>query len=252
MYYVCTRFVLAVFGVLMLVLAGCATTAPASHRVHYSLLDTVARPVPTKVALLPLDIKVSEVFAGGVVEEVPEWTEQGVHHIRHGIEVYAGTNPQLQILPIPRLTGNEQKLVKEHLALYNIVAGGAFQTTTFGGSGWKHKVDHFDYTLGTGLAFLKSRTGADAGLVVVGRHQVATKGRVAAAVLAALFGGGYMQASNNFLTIGIVDFETGDILWFNYTRGATGRDLRKVETADEEVRRLLEEFPGLEIYRKRR
>ena len=65
--------------------------------------------------------------------------------------------------------------------------------TTIGGPAWKHKVDHFDYTLGSGLAFLKERTNADAGLLVIGRHQIATGGRVAASVLAALFVGVYVS-----------------------------------------------------------
>ncbi len=122
--------------------------------------------------------------------------------------------------------------------------------TTYGGSGWRHKLDRFDYTLGNGLAFLQDRTGADSGLLVIGRHQIATAGRVAASVLAALFGGVVVPTSRNFLTTGVVDFETGDILWLNYSTSASGRDLRELETADKEVLRLLEKFPGLEAYRK--
>jgi hypothetical protein len=163
---------------------------------------------------------------------------------------YDETNPNLQILPSPELTPAERETVKEYLALYSVVAGNAFWATTYGGQAWRHKLERFDYTLGDGLAFLKARTGADAGLVIIGRHQIATGGRVAASVFAALFGGVILQPSSNFLTIGVVDFATGDILWFTYTHGATGKDMRAVDRADQKVLEMMSDFPGLQAYRQ--
>lgn len=248
----CARFDLIALVVLVLVLGGCATGAPTAYRVHYSLHEDPVRPAPTTMVLLPPDIKVSEVSAGGVVEEVPAWTEKATANIKRGITAYAATKANLKIFTFPTIAENERAVVDEHLALYDVVAGNAYQVTTVGGPAWKHKADHFDYTLGDGLAFLKKRTGADAGLLVIGRHQIATGGRVAASVLAALFGGAYLPTSRNFLTLGVVDFETGDILWFNYTVGASGKDMQKVENAGAIVKRLLEEFPGIGAYKKRR
>ena len=221
-----------------------------SHRLHYSMLWEPVRPTPTKVVLLPMDIRVSEISAGGLVQEVPAWTKTAASNIQHGITEYDALNTELQILPSPRLSAEESAVVQEHLALYDVVAASAYWTTTLGGSGWQHKRDHFDYTLGKGLAFMKERTGADCGLVVIGRHQIATAGRVAGAVLGALFAGVYIPTSSNFLTVGIVDFASGDLLWFNYTAGATGKELTEVESADREVLRLMEDFPGVEAYRK--
>lgn len=237
-----------VFLVLLLFVAGAAQAT--SFRVHYSMIWEPVRPVPTKVVLLPMDIKVSEVSAGGVVEEVPEWTKTATTNIKHGITEYDAVNTELQILSSPPLSAQESEIVEEHLALYDVVAGSAYWTTTFGGDAWKHKRDRFDYSLGSGLAFMKERTGADAGLIVIGRHQIATAGRVAGSVLAGIFGGVYLPTSVNFLTVGIVDFATGDVLWLNYTAGATGKELKKVESADREILKLLEDFPGLEAYRK--
>ena len=248
-----SRFDLVALALLALVLGGCATTgAQTAYRVHYSLHEEPVRPVPTTIVLLPPDIEVSEVSAGGVVEEVPAWTEKATANLKRGINVYAATKGNLEIYAFPEIAENEVAIVNEHLALYDAVAGSAFQVTTIGGSAWKHKVDHFDYTLGNGLAFLKQRTNADAGLLVIGRHQIATGGRVAASIFAALFAGAYLPISRNFLTLGLVDFETGDILWFNYTAGASGKDMQKVEDAGAIVRRLLDEFPGVEAYKKRR
>lgn len=235
---------------LVLLLFVVAPANAISYRVHYSLLQTSARAVPTKVVLLPMDIKVSQVTAGGVVEEVPEWTKTAIANIEHGLRKYDAISQNLQILASPKLTPTELETTKEYLALYSVVAGNAYSVTTFGGSAWRHKLERFDYTLGDGLAFLKARTGADAGLIIIGRHQIATGGRVAASVFAAILGGVYVQTSSNFLTIGVVDFATGDILWFTYTHGATGKDLRAVDSADKELLKMMEDFPGLEDYRK--
>lgn len=252
-----SRLDLVALALLVLVLGGCATGgAQTAYRVHYSLHEEPVRAVPTTIVLLPPDIAVSEISAGGVVEEVLAWTETAIANLKRGINAYAATKGNLKIFAFPKIADNEVTIVNEHLALYDVVAGNAFQMTTIGGSAWKHKVDHFDYTLGSGLAFLKQRTNADAGLLVIGRHQIATGGRVAASVLATLaalmgLGGGYLPTSQNFLTLGLVDFETGDILWFNYTTGASGKDLQKVEDAGAIVKRLLDEFPGFKAYKKR-
>ena len=252
MHAIRSRFDLAALALLALVLIGCATGgAQTAYRVHYSLHEEPARAAPTRIVLLPPDIEVSEVSAGGVVEEVPAWTEKATANVKRGINAYAATKGNLQIFAFPQIAKEEMAVVDEHVALYDVVAGSAFQMTTIGGPAWKHKVDHFDYTLGSGLAFLKERTNADAGLLVIGRHQIATGGRVATSVLAALFLGAYVPTGRNFLTLGLVDFETGDILWFNYTIGASGKDMQKVEDAGAIVKRLLEEFPGVEAYKKR-
>ncbi|MDH3670216.1 MAG: hypothetical protein OES46_03530 [Gammaproteobacteria bacterium] len=248
-----SRFDLVALALLALVVGGCATGGtPTAYRVHYSLHEEPVRAAPTTIVLLPPNIEVSEVSAGGVVEEVPAWTEKAIANLKRGINAYAATKGNLEIFAFPEIAENEVAIVNEHLALYDVVAGTAFQMTTTGGSAWKHKVDHFDYTLGSGLAFLKERTNADAGLLVLGRHQIATGGRVAASVLAALFAGAYVATSRNFLTLGLVDFKTGDILWFNYTTGASGKDMQQVEDAGAIVKRLLDEFPGVEAYKKRR
>jgi PBP1b-binding outer membrane lipoprotein LpoB len=247
-----SRFDLVALALLALVLGGCATGgAETAYRVHYSLHEEPVRASPTTIVLLPPDIEVSEVSAGGVVEEVPAWTEKATANLKRGINAYAATKGNLQIFAFPEIADNEVAIVNDHLALYDVVAGNAFRMTTIGGSAWKHKVDHFDYTLGSGLAFLKQRTNADAGLLVIGRHQIATGGRVAASIFAALFAGAYVPTSRNFLTLGLVDFETGDILWFNYTTGASGKDMQKVEDAGAIVKRLLDEFSGIEAYKKR-
>ena len=55
-----------------LVLTGCA--AGPSAKVHYSIKqDPGSRPLQ-QVVLLPVDVDVYEMSAGGVNEEVPEWS----------------------------------------------------------------------------------------------------------------------------------------------------------------------------------
>ncbi|MFQ5544795.1 MAG: hypothetical protein ACE5FE_02335, partial [Acidiferrobacterales bacterium] len=137
------RLDLVMLALLALVLGGCATGGTqTAYRVHYSLHEKPVRPVPTTIVLLPLDIEVSEVSAGGVVEEVPAWTATAVANLKRGINVYAATKGNLEIYAFPEIPEEEVAIVNEHLALYDAVAGSAFQMTTIGGSAWKHKVDH--------------------------------------------------------------------------------------------------------------
>ena len=53
-------------------LAGCATSRTSVHRD----LAQADRPLPRKVLLLPVEIRVHEISVGGVVEKVDDWSDQ--------------------------------------------------------------------------------------------------------------------------------------------------------------------------------
>ena len=112
-----------------------------------------------------------------------------------------------------------------------MIAGTAHEVITNGGAAWQHKASRFDYTLGDGLAFLTARSGADAGLIVIGAQSVASGGRIALSIFSVVTGaftGLYvpMAGGGTFLTAGIVDLRTGDILGFNFdSKFKAGRDI---------------------------
>lgn len=231
---------------LLVLVAGCAVSP--QHRVHYRLLESSGQGLPQRVVLLPVEITVKEMSAGGVVEKDPQWSRQAAEAVTEAVRSQAASGPGFEILPLPELTETEQTAVREHLALYHLVGSSAH---LYAGrvSGWEHKMEHFDYTLGDGLRFLREKTGAEAALIVVGAETVSTTGRMTMAVLAAAAGIA-IPMGNSFLVIGLVDLESGDILWQNHGFGYARKSLRNVADAREMAATIFRNYPGLEAFRK--
>lgn len=224
-----------------------ACTAVPKHRVHHEFAAAPEARAPKKVLIMPVDVEISEISAGGVTEEVPEWSEAGRQNVRNAIAEHAANEKRLKMITTPVLTDAEQKIVDDHLALYDLVAGSAFLLSSFGGEPWRHKVHHFDYTLGDGLKFLRDKTGADAALFVIGSDQISSAERQATIVAAAIFGIG-LPPGVSFITTGVVDLQTGDILWLNYSASVGNKDLRKASDASDMVAEMLADYPGIDAY----
>ncbi len=211
-------------------LAACATSSSPVVVRTSSLPGEVVRPLPEKLLFLPADVRVHEVFAGGMVEEVPDWSAQAKAALERSVaEQFADRGP-LQVLQLPELSAAEEKLIHEYLLLYEAVAGSAYLTTNFPDYGWVHKIENFDYTLGPGLRFLQEKTGAQAALFLLGTDFISTKGRVAMMTMANLVGVA-MPPGSSHLQVGVVDLQTGDLLWFRNNQVIGNRDLRKLEDA---------------------
>ena len=111
-----------------------------------------------------------------------------------------------------------------------------------GNSAWNFKNEHFDYTLGNGLKFIRTKYQVDAGLIVVGEDLVSSAGRQTAAIVGAVFGV-VVPLGHSLLIGGLVDFETGDILWLNHKLAGASTDLRNPESAKSFAAGLMEGFP---------
>jgi hypothetical protein len=110
---------------------------------------------------------------------------------------------------------------------------------------WHFKAEHFDYTLGDGLGFLKEKYDLDAGLVITGEDVVSSSGRKTTAVLGAMVGIA-IPLGHSILMGGLVDFSTGDLLWLNHVVSAAGQDdLRDPASCLELAETLMKEYPGL-------
>jgi hypothetical protein len=236
----------AVWLLLMaLTVAGC-TTGPTA-KVHHSLQrDAAARPLE-QVVLLPVDVDVYEMSAGGVKEQVPEWSRSAEDNIRAAMLVSKDPRGKCCVtreVDTSALTAEEREIIKEHLALFNLVANNAMWATLPANSAWHFKAEHFDYTLGNQLRFLKTRYGIDAGLVIVGEDVVSSAGRKATAVVGAVFGV-MVPLGHSVLLGGLVDFDTGDLLWLNYKVAGGGTDLRDPGSCLALARELMQGYPGL-------
>jgi hypothetical protein len=222
--------------------------ASTPHWVHYKLLKSDP-PLPKKVVVLPVSIEVLEVTAGGVAEEVPEWSAEASENVFKSLSAAIKQDATLKEVSAPALSSKSIDVVDEHMALYSLVVNTAIST------GWQHKVRRFDYSIGSGLTALQRKTGADAAVMVYGQDYVSTAGRKAKAVagnipIVNIFTGPPPKLGHSFIHIGVVDLRTGDILWMNsdYREGAT--NLRDHSDASEIISAVFDWYPGIEKYRK--
>jgi len=239
------RFSVLGIVVLALLLGGCASGP--GYKLHYTLKDDPgARPIKSAV-LLPVNVDVSELSLGGTVEEVPEWSEQAEDNVRKAVLFVRDTTENkvfVRQVDSSSLEPEERKKLEEHLELFTVVASNALWTELPGNSAWQFKQEHFDYTIGDGMSFLKDKYDIDAGLIVVGEDVISTSGRKTAAVVGAIFGVG-LPMGHTVLVGGLVDFKTGDILWLNHVIQTGALDLRDAEDARNFALSLMSGYPGL-------
>ncbi|GAB4168089.1 MAG: hypothetical protein Fur0039_06160 [Rhodocyclaceae bacterium] len=231
-------------GLLIGCLALLCLPAGAQQMIHHSLTDQPPRPLPRKMVAIPADILVREVSAGGVLERVPKWTEEASSNCTRAIREIAAERSDFELLAQPELSEEEREVLERYLATYLVVGSTAHGLTVIDDPAWAHKRKHFDYTLGTGLAFLRERTGADAAILMVGDDVVSTGERKTLAVVGALFGVA-VPLGRSILAAGVVDLATGDILWMNYS-ASLQYDLKDYASVRKMFDEMFRAYPGLD------
>ena len=158
---------------------------------------------------------------------------------------------KFDLVPLKALQAEEREVVDEHIALFGVVAGSAMRHTMINpvATAWVPKAKRFDYTLGPGLAFLREETGADYALILFGEDVIASEGRKVAFVAAFLFGVG-IPLGHSFMLAGIVELQTGNIIWLNYRFSPGSGTFREREDVDTILSELFADYPGLETYKK--
>lgn len=232
------------WALLLACLLPVATFAAGNHT-HYTLLEEPRKPFPKKFVVLPVDVEVLLMSAGGVIEKTEDYTQQARGNFEKALKETISSSQKFQTVALPPLSANERAEIDDYLAVYDVVAFQAFRVAGFGAA-WQHKAKHFDYTLGGGLKFLKEKTGADAAIVFVGRDIMSSAERKAAFIFAAAFGIG-IPMGFSYLTVGVVDLETGDLLWTNQKGGLS--DFTDASAAKNMVDEILKEYPGPTVER---
>jgi hypothetical protein len=239
-----SRFVPAAAAVL--ILAGCAGGTSA---VHQSLSGAAERTLPRKVLLLPIEVRVHEVSAGGVVEKVDAWTETASGHAGKYIQELSASSAAFQLLDSPHLTDAQRAQLEQHVALYELVAGSAYLARQSQIAVWQERAKAFDYTLGPGLKPLADETGLDAAMIVIGSDYISTAGRRAAMVMGVVLGAlaGVAvapQGGVSFISVGVVDMRSGNLLWFG-TERSQATDFRNEPDLRKLLEALFRTYPGL-------
>lgn len=240
----------SLLAVVLVVSSGCTTTGNV-RTTHYTLAERGTAALPRSMLLLPVKVTVNEISVGGVTEPVPQWGEAATRNVATAVEKLLASTADIQVAQLPSLSEDEQSQVDEHLALYEAVAFSAYQHTGALGSeqAWPQKLARFDYTIGPGLRFLKEKTGAEAAVIVVGEDNVSSAGRKTAVLLAALLGIG-LQLGYSGLTAGVIDLETGNVLWLDFAVNQATIDLRTADGSRLLVDSVFQKFPGRPVSRQ--
>ena len=176
---------------------------------------------------MPPQVKMYQYQAGGTTEEIDEWNKKVRGLISSSLAEFLKDDYHFKVKfvqPDSLEQGPYASLWADTEVLYEAVAANAY-THTLGHEKLPAKLADFDYTLGTDVRPLAKALDTDAFLFVYGYDYVSTKGRIAvqtfntmaALALSAALGGGVIyipQHAPSFLSMGLVDGKTGDLLWF--------------------------------------
>ena len=215
------------------ILSGCVTT---SFKAGKTLTWADKQKM---IALMPADVTLGELSAGGVFLPHAEWTKKADGLLGEALRAkLAG----VQVDMIEGTVGSspaekDVQLVKLHQAVGFSILLHQYQTPL----ALPTKKESFDWTLGEDVRLLKERYGADYALFVYMKDSYATAGRAAAMVLVAVLGGA-LQGGTQVGFASLVDLNTGEVVWFNRLARGAG-DLRTEQGAKETVEALLADFP---------
>ncbi|MEY2928069.1 MAG: hypothetical protein RL367_2546, partial [Pseudomonadota bacterium] len=205
--------------------ALCFATVPgtALAKTKADATFTFPKDKPVKIVLFRPDVEVGSLGASGVPTPNPDWTANSRKYTLEAL-VQNRTAKSMAINPMGELTGADGEFVAEYQSLFQAVGASmlvhnyAQKLPTKKLPGGKYK---FDWTLGPGAQHLRELSGgADYGLFIYGYDAYATAGRktMQIFVLLATAAMGAAQLPQGGLHISyasLVDFQTGNIVWFN-------------------------------------
>ena len=210
------------YGALRVVILSACLSIPTIVASKDKVVEPAVSATPLRVLVLPVDFDVLEMSAGGMIEPEPEKTKEAEDALTQAtIKVLKHTG-QFQVVDLPALSDPERESLKEHVALYKLIAVSATQMIQFGGPTWKAKQKNFDYSIGDGLKFLIERSGADAAVVVAGAQVNSSGGRIAMMLLLAAAGVA-IPLGGSQSTAGVIDLNTGNVRWIDMRTGTKGK-----------------------------
>jgi hypothetical protein len=228
-----SRRALALLVTAALLLAGCVAPiqrqTPQLRRTEH---------VPT-VVVMPIDLELSELTAGGLEEPRADWTDAALKNWRAALEARA-EHYRVKLVDYrpDRGTPEEQATSLELQRLHRAVGSAVLAHHYQRALELPTKGEKFDWSLGPAVAAIAQAQGADYALFLYVRDSYVSPGRVALIVVAAVLGTIGIPGGAQVGFASMVDLKTGDIVWFNRLARGSG-DLRTPEAAAETVDALV-------------
>ncbi|HAA93194.1 MAG TPA: hypothetical protein DCE33_12160 [Rhodospirillaceae bacterium] len=202
--------------------------------------EIVATKGPPRVLVMPSEVTLYELTAGGLKEPQAAWTQRGKENVDRALESVLTENKSKFVVyktPDPDDAGAERQ--RQVIALQDVIA----QTILLANYSGRHLglKSELDYSVGTSAQSLNSKNRADYALFVTMTDSFSSAGRRAVMALGALVGIS-VRGANQAGLASLVDLKTGEVIWFNVFAKGFG-DLREPSGAISAVRTLLAEFP---------
>ena len=190
------------------------------------------------VALMPVDVELFEISAGGVSAPKADWTASALRHMNAAI----AERKAVWGLSSRQLTEAEADDFAEQVALHAAVAQSIALHHAVGGV-WAlpTKERQLQWSFGDAMKPLAAQSGSRYALFVWVRDSYASAERKAAILAFALLGVG-IAGGTQIGYASLVDLEDGRVVWFNRLARNHG-DLRDAEGARESIEALLARFP---------
>lgn len=197
-------------------------------------------PKTAKIVVMPTDIELFSVSAGGVPEPKADWTDAANRYFKAALSKKKNT---LGVESI-ELTEKDADDLAEINTLHAAIAR-SIQTHHFGPGMLQlpTKEGKLDWSLGEPVRAIRERTGAHYALFSWIRDSYASPERIAATIALAFIGIGVAPGGMQQGYASLVDLETGRVVWFNRLLRGYG-DLREPEKAAETLDVLLTNFPA--------
>lgn len=214
------RKVLCLILILGITSLGCTTTVRRPN----DFSDRISS--MRRIGIMPMDIKVFRLEAGGTTELMDEWSAASADYLGQAIHQQFSSRTDIDIVHIPEaeLQQRDARAWDHIQSLHEAVVTSALRHS-FDGPRFSSKVKNFDYTLGPEVQPLIDVYNVDAVMFVVGRNFIETTGRKfakvvnfsAATAVSATLGSGigmYVGGTGpNALIMAIVERESGDLIW---------------------------------------
>ncbi|MGQ8364735.1 hypothetical protein [Glaciecola sp. 1036] len=193
----------------------------------------------TSAVLIPIKVEVKESGIGSL-EKLPEESAEANRIVKSEvIKAFSNIN-NVDIVEYSVENEDEQLLFDDYVGLYQRVAVSA-ENIQYMGPAWSDRKS-FNYTLGNGLSYLKDKTGSDKAIFIYGEDIVTSGGKKALAALAMIGGIGVNPGGIAVLHIGVVDLDTGHLLWSN-SSASQGLSLDSEKSVKSAIAEILSTSP---------
>jgi hypothetical protein len=232
---VCIVLWLAVVGLP----AVAQTAAPASKQLAPGFTHLRA---DDKLLLMPIDVELFSLSAGGVQEPRADWTAKAHANLMQAIQQHK----QAARVRVVELTPLQADDFAEQAGLHAAVAQ-AIALHQFGDPMWAlpTKAGRLDWNFADAMQPLREASGAGYALFVWVRDSYASPERVAMTIALGALTGIVLSGGVQVGYASLIDLRSGQVVWFNRLARAHG-DLREPQPARESVEALLEGFPGVQ------